>query len=127
MSIRLPNWTPLDSAGELSCLSTTVRSATAVEGKIRMQMDCQGSESKNRMAFPEVLKAINSSILADAALLVEIVLHLNDEINTHEEIPRGILKATDLSRQDWLKTQTGNPCINVIMDHILSGQKPTVP
>ncbi|MCG7878320.1 MAG: hypothetical protein JAY78_18545, partial [Candidatus Thiodiazotropha taylori] len=117
----------LDATGQrwLAELSNYNCSISYRSGKQNSDADGLSRKRENKMFFPEVLKAINSSMLAEATPLVETVLNPEDGIETGEEIPTDTLKATALSRQDWLKAQSGDPNIRFIMDHIISDKKPT--
>ena len=76
--------------------------------------------------FPEVLKAISSTITADSAPFAEILVHPDETKDIdEEEVPKDHLEGTSLSAQDWQKAQASDSNINFIVDHLLIGQKPT--
>ena len=75
--------------------------------------------------FPEVLRAINITMMVEIVPLADTTIHPDGEVETDEEVPSEQLEGTALSAQDWRKAQASDANISCIMDYILTGQTPT--
>ena len=58
----------------------------------------------------------------EAAPLAETLMHPDDEADIDDEVTSEHLEGTSLSTQDWQKADAN---INFLIDHVLTGQKPT--
>ena len=81
-------------------------------------------EQEITTVFPEVLKAISSSITVDSPCS-EFLMHPENDEATEENVPTDQLKGTSLSAKDWQKAQTADKNIKFMIDHLHKEQKPT--
>ena len=119
----------LDATGQrwLAELSNYNCSISYRSGKNNADADglSRKQEKETTTVFPEVLKTICNLMTVETAPLAETLMHPDDEADIDDEVTSEHLEGTSLSTQDWQKAQAADANINFLIDHVLTGQKPT--
>ncbi len=74
--------------------------------------------------FPEIIKAISSSISADRPFAEGLAVS-GDTVDTDEAILEDLLESTALRKQDWIKAQRQEPAISCIIDSVNMNRRPS--
>ena len=108
--------------------SLTYRSGISNRDADGLSRKVESTEPSEGVQFPEILKAISQSVNASVEEhpYIDSLTASTSEGNQagDEDIPQELLRSTALSKQDWIKAQRDDREICLILDFIISGQRP---